>query len=661
MAVVVALAFEKLSQGARGGLRVAPGAGSGARLVSRGLKVDGQHRAEYKAMFRIKAGLQRVAGAQRRAPTHTGISYTSARAETAICQRHEVIQAFCAQTPFPFSLERGKSYLRTPYNNIDYWKPTENTMASVSSSLAVLGVAIAVIYVALQFHLRATQDPREPSIIETKLPYITPTIGLSKHSYFAYLRYSRLPVLRHAKLLIMDRKHYANLPIFTLRLPGQRIYVINDAQLISAVQKQHKILTFQSVEDSMSHRMFNLSAVGKGLQEQDAAAWRSAPAHIPSPAHVQFNPLAPGKDLDHMNKVMLRALEDSMEEWVPSGSQSRKTPLFEWIKEALIVPTTNGVYVLTQTRTFFNGIPTMIKGGRWLVKDSVAAIDSLGLAWQSHFQQNHHEKYSGLIQKMYKYYTEREYPPKDISQFIVGTSVAVLGNTLPAAFWFITRLCANPAVFQACREEILAQVAHSRDDDGRRVQTLDVTALKTSCPLLNSAFKEVLRLDAIGTGVRGVEEDHMLGGQYLLRKGALIFMPLVSQHYDYERWGGDAEEYCYDRFTDKTRPRVSNVSFRSFGGGTTLCPGRHFVTTELLAFAAMVLLRFEIVPAAGEWVVPSSLNAEMTTNMPAPDFDIDVEIRRRSDDEGIKWNWTLSESEHVVMLGDQDEHGNEKI
>lgn len=484
------------------------------------------------------------------------------------------------------------------------------------------------------------------------------------------------------------RKRYGKLPICTLRLPGQRIYVINDPQLISVVQRHYKALSFQSVEDRMSHKMFNFSPKTKELQKREADGWRTGPAHVPSPAHVQFKPLAPGKDLDDMNRIMLKSLEESMDDWVPQGSQSRRTHLFEWVKDVLIVPTTNGVYGsenvyrdpvarknywfvpthiqscctnLTHTRSFFGGIPTMVKGGGFLVKDSVAAIASLSSAWAKVLEKGGHKKHSRFIQKMYEYYNERDFPLQDMSQLIVGSAVAVLGNTLPAAFWFVIHLYSDPKVFEACREEILAQVVHSTDAGGNPVRTVDITALKVACPLFHSAFREVLRLEAVGTGVRGVEEDHILDGKYLLKKDALVFMPLVSQHFDHERWGADAEEYCYDRFADKTRPRVSNISFRSFGGGTTLCPGRHFVTTELLAFAAMLLLRFDIVPKDGKWVVPTSLNAEMTTNMPDPDFDVDVEIRRRSDDEGLNWVWRLSESEHAAMLGDQDEHGNEKV
>jgi hypothetical protein len=94
----------------------------------------------------------------------------------------------------------------------------------------------------------------------------------------------------------------------------------------------------------MSHKIFNLSPITKELQKREADAWRNGPAHVPSPVHEQYKTLAPGKNLDDMNRIMLKSLEESMDDWVPQGSQSRRVHLFEWVKDVLVVPTTNGVY-----------------------------------------------------------------------------------------------------------------------------------------------------------------------------------------------------------------------------------------------------------------------------------------------------------------------------
>ena len=61
-------------------------------------------------------------------------------------------------------------------------------MTITSTLLAPLAIVLAALYVTLQVYIRATQDAREPPVVETALPFITPIIGLQKHTYYAYLR-----------------------------------------------------------------------------------------------------------------------------------------------------------------------------------------------------------------------------------------------------------------------------------------------------------------------------------------------------------------------------------------------------------------------------------------------------------------------------------------
>ena len=80
------------------------------------------------------------------------------------------------------------------------------------------------------------------------------------------------------------------------------------------------------------------------MVEREAEEWRSTSGNALSPGHVQFKAMAPGPLLDNMNQVMLRSLERGMESWIPEGSSSLKTKLFEWVKDAVMIPTTDGVY-----------------------------------------------------------------------------------------------------------------------------------------------------------------------------------------------------------------------------------------------------------------------------------------------------------------------------
>src|SRR4051812_20987629 len=50
-----------------------------------------------------------------------------------------------------------------------------------------------------------------------------------------------------------------NLPIYTLRLPNARIYVVNSLALTSSVQKAHKTLSFDPLVAKASIRLTQLS------------------------------------------------------------------------------------------------------------------------------------------------------------------------------------------------------------------------------------------------------------------------------------------------------------------------------------------------------------------------------------------------------------------
>jgi cytochrome P450 len=45
---------------------------------------------------------------------------------------------------------------------------------------------------------------------------------------------------------------------------------------------------------------------------------------------------------------------------------------------------------------------------------------------------------------------------------------------------------------------------------------------------------------------------------------------------------------------------IHPAAFRGFGGGKTLCPGRHFATNEILLFTALIVHGFDITPLEGD-------------------------------------------------------------
>ena len=132
-------------------------------------------------------------------------------------------------------------------------------------------------------------------------------------------------------------------------------------------------------------------------------------------------------------------------------------------------------------------------------------------------------------------------------------------------------------------------------------------------------------------------------------------MPSPVQHRDPHLWGDDKDIFNHRRFVD-SESQLRRGAFRAFGGGTTLCPGRHFATVEILAFAAIMAMQFDIEPTSGCWNRSLKTNAEFWEATLSPVEDFEVEIRlTESEMPTRKWTYVLSDSDQAVALSAEDE------
>ena len=102
------------------------------------------------------------------------------------------------------------------------------------------------------------------------------------------------------------------------------------------------------------------------------------------------------------------------------------------------------------------------------------------------------------------------------------------------------------------------------------------------------------------------------------------------------------------------RKRPSRACFRAFGGGTTLCPGRHFATNAILALTAMFFLRFDMAPSAGTWSMPTMNNSNMAIIVVQPDTDFEVEVSRRKGFETGRFSCGLNGTDTILAVTVED-------
>ncbi|KAL2136890.1 hypothetical protein VTI74DRAFT_616 [Chaetomium olivicolor] len=508
--------------------------------------------------------------------------------------------------------------------------------------LTVITAASVVVatYVFLWALLYFTHDFQEPPLVSSTIPFLSAVMGMVKWSMGFYTHM---------------REMHPDLPIYTLRLPGTRLYIVNSTHLIPVIQRQWRTLIFPPVSAQAAEAALGVSKDALAIVRKDMVTDNG---FLPAFVKAIHQPLSSGPALDRLNSKALELLTASLDEIV--ARDGKRVKLYEWIRHEFLMATTDAVYGphnplrdseneaawLTYHPTIMYLMLNLLPN--FIFRHAFAARNRLATAFLVYHTQNRYRSGSTYIQRWTAHFTSRGIPDTDISRFHIGGLFALTANTIPTAFWTVLRVFSNPSVAAACRDEIL-RAAVTADDDAAGVCTLAARAVTDGrrCPTLLSVFQEVFRFHGMANSIRVATADHLLDGKYRIRKGGMVMIPARVQHRLREVWGEDVEVFDHRRFLrsragKEGRARHNPVAFRGFGGGTTLCPGRHFATTEILVFVAMLLVRFEIVPVGkggeGEWVIPTTGKSSQAEAMEQPDFDVEVALRPR---EGVERQWRV--------------------
>lgn len=207
----------------------------------------------------------------------------------------------------------------------------------------------------------------------------------------------------------------------------------------------------------------------------------------------------------------------------------------------------------------------------------------------------------------------------------VATLIGILANTIPTIFYLLVHIYHDPNLLSDIRNELATQGLLGTPEE--IAQTPKLLSMPELCPLLHSTFQELLRVHALGTSARYILDDVMLDDRFLLQKGMIVQMPMAVMHSDPTAWGDDVNEFQPRRFLKQKNTYKKNLTaYRPFGGGASLCPGRHFVTLETMALVAVMVARFEMNPVEGGWCVPGQKQESLTTNVFPPGEDVRVRV-----------------------------------
>ncbi|CAI6331650.1 unnamed protein product [Periconia digitata] len=492
---------------------------------------------------------------------------------------------------------------------------------------AVVFLVLVLLYGCITTTLYSTQDEAEPHMVPTKLPFLEATIG----------------ILRGKAGYLVETKKKFPLPIFTLRMPFQRVYVVCANQFIHAVQSKAHAAAF--VPTLLEFGIL-FSGMAKSAKKCLQAGYKNGNQFTAS-VHSY---LLWGPTLQSATRLAMDRLISSMH----SGfSSPDRVGLLETTQHQLTLAMTGAVYgphnpfndpaMEADWNVFQRGISHLVNSPfPWLTAPmSIFARNRLTRGFQRYFETGGYLEAFAMIPEMYNKSLMLGIRPDEAAKMEIATSLAMLSSGSITAFWLLLHILSKPTILRTCREELMALASTAP------IRVVDTSLIKTNCPTIMAMFHETFRYHSSVVSVKKVAHNTTISDSFLLKKDALIMIPGPLVHHDPTIWGENADRFDHTRFlTECGQKKLSNTSaFRPFGAGATACPGRHFSTNIILTFVAIVVLGFDV-EASESWTVPTVKNADMWNAMPKPDSDIPVFIRPKFTNkaERFKFVWGSEES-----------------
>ncbi|KAF2642058.1 cytochrome P450 [Massarina eburnea CBS 473.64] len=523
-----------------------------------------------------------------------------------------------------------------------------------------------------EYLLAALQDPTEPPLIpHPYLPFLGHVIGMFWYgaSYFSRVN---------------EKMQY---PIFTLQTMTAKTIGVIDPYLAAPIQRASKNLSFYGMILEVCKRL-----VGFDETTMKVIRWNLDGAHgaheglMDEGGSMVIAELSPGPSLNAMSTVQLDKFSEMLNDFV-SGSDSVNISLMDFVKNIF---TEANAYTIYGPQNPFAIHPELIQkfwdyeAGMIAVMADVfpsitarkpwAARKAINDALQEFVEREYYRTASPMIQKRVQINLRHGLTTKMTGRAELILLFGIIGNAVPTTFWFLANIFARPDLLENIREETSqAILCTNNPNSDSKEKTISVGDLKTKCPLLVSTYRETLRSIGNLASVRLVTGTHTVTAPgyrpYTLKKGAMVQIASGVIHSLPSVWGPDAAFFNpmrfislttnTEQFSSETNPNstlaesertatalprgVPSAAFRTFGGGSVICPGRHFAQSEILGFVTLCVHMFDIVDriTGKAFDVPIRDNQRIPLSVMKPAKEPQVTIKRRTGEENAIWKLEL--------------------
>ncbi|KAF9646735.1 cytochrome P450 [Thelephora ganbajun] len=416
--------------------------------------------------------------------------------------------------------------------------------------------------------------------------------------------------------------------VFAVKAFGRDITYVVSPPLISEIYRNPQKYDFGHYRVALTTECF---AIPASLIKSDLLSNVLRPAQ-----HRHLSPTGLGPTIESHTTAVWDLLEKE-----GSRFAGVSTPLRDFVLPVLYQSSTHAFFgrscpVLESYQAFndFDSNFHLLLAGvpRIFLRKSTEGLATMNRLFEKYFD-GPHEDASEYVLESERVIRDQGYDSKAVGAYFVCFFFALMANMPNAGYWMIVLNLRREEGVRPLVDEIdEAVTSWKHQNPGQEIEDhLYEFVSTTELPLLTSTIQETLRYVTSAISIRRVTEPVELGG-YRFDKGDEIACMTRSVHLD-EEIHENALEYNPRRYIDqkgfsKNGKIVTNHSM-PWGGGVSMCAGRHFATRALKSFMVFLLIRYtlEIDPKSSEG--PTFVLERVGTGIMQPRGDLRVILHPR--------------------------------
>ncbi|KAF8587451.1 cytochrome P450 [Ramaria rubella] len=233
-----------------------------------------------------------------------------------------------------------------------------------------------------------------------------------------------------------------------------------------------------------------------------------------------------------------------------------------------------------------------------------------------------HEDSSTLMLRMESSAKGAGWSDRNIATAFGSEVLGLQSNSIYAAYWVIALMLQQPEGLAV----LIAEVDQARVDwktqhpDHLSYENQHQWVLDVTLPHLISAIQEALRFASSSFSQRRVSKPTDFGG-FHFEPGELI---VCATQFDSKRYMSGQNKF-------RKNGKIVPNHFLPFGGGISMCEGRHFVMGELKIFLALMMTCVTIELNPNSNARPKFITERMGAGIMHPSGDLSIKISKRKD------------------------------